>query len=31
MAIGKQLGFDNHTIIKALRERGVPIRAALGR
>lgn len=31
MTIGKQLGFDNHTIIKALREQGVPIRVALGR
>lgn len=31
MAIGKQLGFDNHTIIKALRISGVPIRPALRR
>ncbi|NYJ18293.1 hypothetical protein [Glaciibacter psychrotolerans] len=31
MTIGKQLGYDNHTIIKALREQGVPIRVALGR
>ncbi|GAB3137660.1 hypothetical protein [Marisediminicola antarctica] len=25
-AIGRQLGFDNHTIISALRTLGVPIR-----
>lgn len=31
VTIGKQLGFDNHTIIKALRKQGVPIRVALGR
>lgn len=31
IVIGKQLGFDNHTIIKALREQGIPIRVALGR
>lgn len=31
MAIGKQLGFDNHTVIAALRSRGVSIRKALGR
>ncbi|HEY8885962.1 MAG TPA: hypothetical protein VIM31_00465 [Candidatus Microsaccharimonas sp.] len=30
MTIGKQLGFDNHTIIKALRTSGVTIRSALG-
>lgn len=29
--IGKQLGFDNHTILKKLRSNGVPIRHALGR
>jgi hypothetical protein len=26
--IGKQLGFDNHTILKGLRSRGVRIRLA---
>lgn len=31
MTIGKQLGFDNHTIIKALRGQSVPIRVALAR
>ncbi|MEC5152462.1 hypothetical protein [Cryobacterium sp. GrIS_2_6] len=31
MVVGKQLGFDNHTIIKALRMSGVRIRPALGR
>ena len=31
MVIGKQLGFDNHTIISALRLEGVPIRTALGK
>lgn len=31
MSIGKQLGFDNHTILSALRAEGVPIRKALGR
>ena len=31
MTIGKQLDFDNHTVIKALREQGVPIRATLSR
>lgn len=29
--IGKQLGFDNHTILRALRRRGVPIRPAAHR
>lgn len=29
--IGKQLGFDNHTVLSALRAQGVPIRKALGR
>ena len=28
--IGKQLGFDNHTVISALRSEGVVIRKALG-
>lgn len=31
IAIGKQLGFDNHTIINALRSQNVVIRNALGR
>jgi hypothetical protein len=31
IAIGKQLGFDNHTIIAALRAEGVAIRKALGK
>jgi hypothetical protein len=31
MHIGKQLGFDNHTILCALRAEGVLIRKALGR
>ena len=31
IVIGKQLGFDNHTIIKALRQQDAPIRTALGR
>ena len=26
-AIGKQLGFDNHTVLSALRSMGVPIRS----
>jgi hypothetical protein len=30
-AIGQQLGRDNHTILKALRSRGVAIRPAVGR
>lgn len=30
-AIGKRLGFDNHTILKALRGCGVAIRPAVGR
>ena len=30
-AIGKRLGFDNHTILKELRGRGVAIRPAVGR
>lgn len=30
-AIGQRLGFDNHTILKELRCRGVPIRPAVGR
>jgi DNA invertase Pin-like site-specific DNA recombinase len=30
IVIGKQLGFDNHTIIKALRGQDVAIRPALG-
>lgn len=29
--IGKQLGFDNHTVISALRRAHVPIRKALGK
>jgi len=29
-AIGRRLGFDNHTILKELRGRGVAIRAAVG-
>lgn len=29
-AIGRQLEFDNHTILKELRGRGVAIRAAAG-
>ena len=29
--IGKQLGYDNHTILRALRRRGVPIRPAAHR
>ena len=29
--IGKQLGFDNHTILRALRRRGVPFRPAAHR
>ena len=29
--IGKQLGFDNHTVISALRSEGVVIRKALGK
>lgn len=29
-AIGKRLGFDNHTILKELRGRGVAIRPAVG-
>lgn len=31
VTIGKQLGFDNHTVISALRGRGVEIRRPLGR
>ncbi len=31
MVIGSRLGFDNHTIIAALRSVGVVIRAQLGR
>jgi hypothetical protein len=31
ITIGKQLGFDNHTVIAALRAQSVPIRKALGR
>jgi len=31
MTIGKQLGFDNHTVLSALRAEGVQIRTALGR
>ncbi|MGQ2914559.1 hypothetical protein [Microbacterium aurantiacum] len=31
IVIGKQLGFDNHTIIAALRSEGVSIRNALGK
>ena len=31
MVIGKQLGFDNHTIVKALRMSGMRIRPALGK
>ena len=31
IVIGKQLEFDNHTIIKALREAGIEIRSQLGR
>jgi AraC-like DNA-binding protein len=30
-AIGQRLGFDNHTILKELRSRGVAIRPAVGR
>lgn len=30
IAIGKQLGFDNHTILNALRSQGMTIRPALG-
>lgn len=30
-AIGKQLGYDNHTILRALRRRGVSIRPAANR
>ena len=30
-AIGKQLGYDNHTILRALRRRGVSIRLAANR
>ena len=30
IAIGKQLGFDNHTILNALRSKGMTIRPALG-
>ena len=29
--VGKQLGFDNHTVISALRSEGVVIRKALGK
>lgn len=28
-AIGQRLGFDNHTVLKALRSRGVAIRPAV--
>jgi hypothetical protein len=31
IGIGKQLGFDNHTVLSALRAQGVPIRQALGK
>lgn len=31
VAIGKLLGFDNHTILRALRDRGVEIRPAIGK
>lgn len=31
ITIGKQLGFDNHTVLRALRGEGVVIRKALGR
>ena len=31
MVIGNRLGFDNHTIIKTLREQDVPIQTQLGR
>jgi hypothetical protein len=30
ITIGKRLGFDNHTVLKALRDAGVVIRRALG-
>lgn len=30
-AIGQQLGFDNHTILKEVRGRGVAIRPTVGR
>ncbi len=30
-AIGQRMGFDNHTILNALRRRGVSIRPAVGR
>ena len=29
VTIGKRLGFDNHTVLKALRARGVKIRPAV--
>ena len=31
IAIGKQLGFDNHTVLSALRTQAIPIRTALGK
>lgn len=31
MTIGKQLGFDNHTVLSALRAQAIPIRTALGK
>ncbi|QWT23899.1 hypothetical protein KPL76_00100 [Subtercola sp. PAMC28395] len=31
ITIGKRLGFDNHTILGALRAQDVPIRQALGK
>ena len=31
MVVGSRLGFDNHTIIAALRSVGIVIRAPLGR
>jgi len=30
IAIGRELGFDNHTVLKALSGRSIPIRGALG-
>lgn len=30
-AIGQRLGFDNHTVLKALRSRGVTIRPSVRR
>ena len=29
--VGKQLGFDNHTVLKAVAAAGLPVRKVLGR